>query len=77
METDGKTAGVGEMVVEAPGPKVSAQDGTQLQDLPVAWVAGGASIGFLATLSREDAAAYWLRIDADLPAGQRVLLVVR
>jgi acetyltransferase len=64
-------------MVEALGPEVSAQQRTQLQDLLIACVAGGASIGFLAPLSREDAAAYWRKIEAELPAGQRVLMVVR
>lgn len=37
-------------------------------------VAHGASVGFMAGDTREDAAAYWRKILAELPGGARVLL---
>ena len=48
-----------------------------LIDLLRACVDGGASIGFLASLSAEDAAEYWASLTPQLDAGTRVLIVAR
>lgn len=54
-----------------------AADFQDLGALLCACVAGGASIGFLATLSPGDVDAYWRKVAGDLTGGQRVLLVAR
>lgn len=48
-----------------------------LVELLIACVEGGASIGFLAPMKREEAEEYWRKIGGELAAGNRVLLVVR
>ncbi|NJR12426.1 GNAT family N-acetyltransferase [bacterium] len=37
----------------------------------------GGSVNFLAPLSRDESAAYWRRVLADLPGGTRILLAAR
>jgi ribosomal protein S18 acetylase RimI-like enzyme len=56
---------------------LNERDASELNELLVACVAGGASIGFLAPLAPADAAAYWRKIGAELGGGARVLLVAR
>ena len=46
-----------------------------LTDILLDCVAGGASIGFMAPLSRARAEAFWRRVSADVSAGARALLV--
>ena len=52
-------------------------DFAELAALLQACVEAGASIGFLAPLSREDAEVYWNKVAADIRAGGRVVLVAR
>lgn len=40
-------------------------------------VGGGASVGFMASLTRAQAVAFWRRVAADVAAGRRGLLVAR
>lgn len=54
-----------------------ARDADELAALLSACVDAGASIGFLAPMARKEAEAYWGKIAAELPAGNRVLLVAR
>lgn len=56
---------------------LNERDARELGELLIACVAGGASIGFLAPLAPEEAAAYWRKIEAELRGGARVLLVAR
>lgn len=46
-----------------------------LVDVLLDCVAGGASVGFMETLGREGAEAFWRRVGASVEAGERVLLV--
>lgn len=46
-----------------------------LADILLDCVAGGASVSFMAPLSRDRAEAYWRQIAASVAAGERVLLV--
>ncbi len=46
-----------------------------LCDILIDCVAGGASVGFLAPLSRERAAAFWRRVAEGVARGARLLLV--
>ena len=46
----------------------------QFTDLLIDAVAHGASLGFLAAVTREEAAAYWKKIFADILDGGRVVL---
>jgi GNAT superfamily N-acetyltransferase len=46
-----------------------------LADVLLDCVAGGASVGFMASLTREQAESFWRRIAADVAAGHRALLV--
>ena len=48
---------------------------TQLTDLLIDCVEGGASVSFMHPLTRERAMAFWLRVGDGLAAGGRVLLV--
>ncbi len=73
---DGKMEKRG-VVIEALGAEVVLRDRAGLVDLLTACVEGGASIGFLAPLPREEAEAYWTKIFGDLPGGFRLLLVAR
>lgn len=52
-------------------------DAAQLAELLAACVDGGASIGFLAPVVRDEADEYWRKIAMELAAGNRVLLVMR
>jgi len=47
----------------------------QLAELLMDAVEGGASIGFMPPLSREQALAYWQEVIADMRSGHRLLLV--
>jgi len=47
----------------------------QLADVVMSCVEGGASIGFMAPLTRERAVAFWKRVAESVGAGDRVLLV--
>jgi len=46
-----------------------------LGDVLIDCVAGGASVGFMAPLTRERAATFWRRVARDVAAGARALLV--
>lgn len=46
-----------------------------LIDLLTDAVNGGASVSFLAPLKRDDAAAFWQKVAADMHKGERILLV--
>ena len=59
-----------EHLISEPPPAVRAQ----FTDLLIDAVAHGASLGFLAGLTREEAAGYWRKIFAELPGGGRVVL---
>ena len=65
------------VLIEALAAPPVKSDRRALVGLLVACVAGGASIGFLAPLSTNDAEAYWAKILGDLAGGFRVLLVAR
>lgn len=47
-----------------------------LVDLLIDAVEGGASVGFLAPLSREEAAAYWSGVIDAIGAGNRILIAI-
>jgi len=47
----------------------------QLAEVVMSCVEGGASIGFMAPLTRERAVAFWKRVAQGVGAGERVLLV--
>ena len=65
------------MIVEMQSARLTAADVEELGSLLVECVGAGASIGFLAPLSSEDAAVYWRKIVAELGAGDRVLCLAR
>ncbi|MCJ8145072.1 GNAT family N-acetyltransferase [Ancylobacter sp. A5.8] len=48
-----------------------------LADVLMDCVAGGASVGFMAPLGRDNAEGFWHRVAAGVAAGERVLLVAR
>ncbi len=48
-----------------------------LADVLLDCVAGGASVGFMASLTRSQAESFWRRVAADVAAGRRGLLVAR
>jgi len=49
----------------------------QLETLLIACVRGGASLGFMADIAAEEAAAYWAGVVSGPAAGARVVLVAR
>jgi ribosomal protein S18 acetylase RimI-like enzyme len=58
--------------------ELSSDDIAQLADVVIDCVEGGASISFMAPLSREQAIAFWQSVKADLEAGRRgAMLVVK
>lgn len=65
------------MIIEPLSAPLLPKDFRELGSLLAGCVAGGASIGFLASLSPAEADAYWTKIAGDLPGGYRVLLVAR
>jgi GNAT superfamily N-acetyltransferase len=56
-------------------PAISAEQVEQLANVLVDCVEGGASIGFMAPLSRERAIAFWRGVASAVDAGRRVLLI--
>lgn len=63
--------------VDALLPPIAPADLEALAGLLLDSVAGNASIGFPAETSREAALAYWTAVEADVLAGQAILLGVR
>lgn len=61
-------------VIPLDGKQAHAQAGA-LADVLLDCVAGGASVSFMADLSRERAEAFWHRVADGVAAGERVLLV--
>ena len=57
--------------------KPSDADITQLADVLIDCVEGGASVSFMLPLPRDKATAFWRRMVADAEAGARILLVAR
>ena len=57
--------------------KPSDADITQLADVLIDCVEGGASVSFMLPLPRDEATAFWRRMVADAEAGARILLVAR
>jgi len=55
----------------------SASEREDLAALLLACVRGGASIGYLETMTASEAASYWDTVIADLAADRRVILVAR
>ncbi|MFN0136018.1 MAG: GNAT family N-acetyltransferase [Phycisphaerae bacterium] len=55
--------------------EIDVRSRAELTDVLLDCVAGGASVGFMASLTRERATAFWERVAADVAAGQRALLV--
>jgi len=49
----------------------------QLSDVLIDCVQGGASIGFMAALTRDDAQRFWSQIAGDVQQGSRILLVAQ
>jgi len=76
---DGKweVGNVGTMTIERLTEWGNANDARELAELLMACVEGGASIGFLAPMKKEEAEEYWAKVGGELSAGNRVLLVVR
>jgi GNAT superfamily N-acetyltransferase len=71
-------------VATEPAPTIEALDAAavrrhaaELIDILVDCVDGGASVGFLPPLGRDEAAAYWASVADALAAGSRMLLVAR
>jgi acetyltransferase len=56
---------------------VRVEEYHQLVDLLIDCVHAGASIGFLDSLSREEARDYWLSVTAKAGTGERTILVAR
>ncbi|HVU25098.1 MAG TPA: GNAT family N-acetyltransferase [Opitutus sp.] len=65
------------MNIELLAPPVPPADFDDLLVVLTECVAGGASIGFLAPLAREEAEVYWRKVLGDVGGGNRVVLVVR
>jgi GNAT superfamily N-acetyltransferase len=65
------------MKVELLDARVAAADFDDLIIVLTECVAGGASVGFLAPLAREEAEAFWRKVFADVAGGNRVVLVAR
>lgn len=58
--------------------RLSSVDGGAIGELAgvlLDCVAGGASVGFMASLTRDQAEAFWRKVAADVAAGRRALLV--
>lgn len=53
------------------------KDLSQLSDVLIDCVEGGASVSFMQPMTREKADAFWRNIEAELKAGERTLLVAR
>lgn len=62
-----------EILSVPPQPGVTVQ----LETLLVECVRGGASIGFLSSITAEEAQAYWSKVIADATSGAKVVLVAR
>ena len=75
MNTAEQNLGGESLSIRAQPTPLSADARADLRDLLIACVGGGASIGFLAPLAETEAAAYWQKIEGELPTGVRVLLV--
>lgn len=65
------------MIVETLTARLTPADLDELNSLLVECVEGGASIGFLAPLPAEEAAAYWRKIAADLGGEFRIMALAR
>ena len=63
--------------IEALSADPTVDDVAQLVLLLTECVHGGASMGFLAPLPREDAEAYWMKVVGELAGGTRVILIGR
>lgn len=63
------------LVVEAMDAGAAASAERRLSDILIACVAEGASVSYLAPMSREKARAYWRRISTEVAQGHRLLLV--
>jgi acetyltransferase len=70
-------ATAGSISYELLPPAPSAQDRDELIALLTECVHGGASIGYLAPLPREEAMAYWQKVIGDLIGGFRVIFLAR
>jgi hypothetical protein len=68
---------VSSSTVEPLSAHVTSDEFEELVTLLTACVHGGASMGFLASILREDAEAYWKKALGELASGTRVILVRR
>lgn len=55
--------------------QIDERSAAELADVLQDCVAGGASVGFMASLTRDQATGFWRRIGTEVAAGQRALLV--
>jgi ribosomal protein S18 acetylase RimI-like enzyme len=65
------------MQIELLSPSISSQDFSGLVKLLIECVHAGASIGFMAPLSADEAANYWHKVIAEISLNQRSILVAR
>ena len=65
------------LVIERIGPEVSASDLDALTELLLDAVAGNASVGFPAALSRDEAHAFWIEVARAVSTDRLILLVAR
>lgn len=64
-------------IIERLGPRLIEADLESLTELLMDAVAGNASVGFPAALSREEARRFWMDVSAAVDAGRLILLAVR
>lgn len=57
--------------------KVTEEAAAALAEVLLSCVRGGASVGFMESLTQGQAAAFWERVGAEVSAGRRALLVAR
>jgi len=67
----------GTVAIRQLSPDEAAAHGPALADVLIDCVDGGASVSFMAPLSREKAERFWRTVAAGVAAGERVLLVAR
>ncbi|HWA88072.1 MAG TPA: GNAT family N-acetyltransferase, partial [Opitutus sp.] len=65
------------MRIEPLAPPVTPEDFEDLVGVLTECVAGGASIGFLAPLARDEAETFWRKVLGEIAGGHRAVLVAR
>jgi GNAT superfamily N-acetyltransferase len=73
--TDIRIRAIGAQEAAQPGEQMAAQLTTQLSDLLLDCVEGGASVGFMLPLARARADAFWRGVADGVARGERTLIV--